>query len=225
MNNPLTIDVHEPTSIKIALKNLGIPIEVKSLEIGDYLFSNYIIERKTVSDLLNSIYKGRLYKQLYSLMKLEDYKPALFVIGEIPPKIIWKRIGKRRYQETLSIEEQKKKERVIISNLSLVYTSFNIPVYFANNNNQFILYLSNMYYRCNKNIKSLKPVKKIKRYSIEEIKSDMLSQIPLLGRKRADFLANKFSIKKLASMSIEELSKIPNLGDKISKKIIEVLTS
>lgn len=226
MNNPLICDIHEPTKIKIKLKKLGIPIEVKSLAAGDYQFSSFIVERKTVNDLLNSIYQGRLYNQLYKLMKLEDYKPLLFVIGNIPPNRVWRRrAGGRRYSEVLSYEEQKKKEQLIINNLALAFTSFHIPVYNCKDNNQFVQYLQYMYYRCNKKVKGLKPIKHKQSYNIEDIKSDILTCFPNIGRVKANILAKQYSLQTLANMSIEDLVKIKNISNKMAKIIKDVFST
>ena len=70
---------------------------------------------------------------------------------------------------------------------------------------QFIKYLSER--RIQK--KNLKPVTVKKRErTLEEIRSDMLVAIPKIGRKIADELAKRYSIKELIEISEEKLSNI-----------------
>lgn len=225
MNDPLYVDRHEPTKIKIALKKLGIPIEVKTLKVGDYQFYQYIVERKSVSDLLNSIYQGRLYNQLYNLMKLEGYFPLLFVVGKIPPTQKWKKKKGKTVRENMSFPEIAKKEKLIISNLSLAFTSFHIPVYICKDNNQFVKYIENMYYRCNKKIKGLKPVSHRQSRSIEDIKSDIWTCFPNIGRTKANFLSKEYKLKDISNMSIERLSKIKHISEKLAEIIYNVFTT
>jgi len=223
LNNPLFIDRREPTKIKAQLKKLGIPIQVKTLEVGDYIFDEIVIERKTVSDLLNSIYQGRLYNQLYNLMKLKDYHPLLFVIGEVPPFHMWRRRkGGKRYAEVLSPREREKKEDLIVSNLSLAFTSFHIPVYQCKDTKQFVKYLENMYYRSSKKVKGLKPVLHKQSSSIEDIKSDIWTCFPNIGRVKANRLSKEYKLKEIANMKKKNLVKIKSISDKMAKKIREI---
>ena len=74
------------------------------------------------------------------------------------------------------------------------------------------------------NMASLKPVAK-KSHSLEEIKSDMITQIPGFGRKSANHMAHKYKLVDLISMSEKKLSKVKvdhrTIG-KRAKKFLEV---
>ncbi len=61
------------------LKKLDVEFEVCRLKIGDYIINTKIyIERKTVSDFLESIYDNRLFNQIYNLRK--NNKRAILII-------------------------------------------------------------------------------------------------------------------------------------------------
>jgi ERCC4-type nuclease len=80
----IVVDERERKSgIPDLLRRAGAIIDFAQLKVGDYVISpETAIERKTVHDLLNSIYDGRLYIQCSRLN--EHYmKPVLIVEGNI----------------------------------------------------------------------------------------------------------------------------------------------
>ena len=65
------------------LKNAGAVIDFTQLKVGDYVVSSETaVERKTVRDLISSIYDGRLFLQCSDLVK-HYQKPLLVVQGNI----------------------------------------------------------------------------------------------------------------------------------------------
>ena len=52
------------------LSSIGVKTEIKTLPIGDYIVApETVVERKTISDLLSSIFDGRLFDQCNRLTK------------------------------------------------------------------------------------------------------------------------------------------------------------
>jgi len=51
---------------------LGHEIEFTTLELGDYITNNTVIERKTVSDFISSMLNKRLSRQLLSLQQIDN---------------------------------------------------------------------------------------------------------------------------------------------------------
>ncbi len=75
------MDIYEPVQMRRALHRLGVQVAVSTLGVGDYQLSDSIcIERKTVSDFLNSMYSGRLGYQL-QLLASSFRMPFLLVEG------------------------------------------------------------------------------------------------------------------------------------------------
>src|ERR671914_1359958 len=80
----IVVDEREKRSgIPDLLRQAGAFIDFAQLKVGDYIVSpDTAIERKTIQDLLNSIYDGRLYVQCSQLN--EHYtKPVIVVEGNI----------------------------------------------------------------------------------------------------------------------------------------------
>ncbi|MDQ4101361.1 MAG: heavy metal resistance protein CzcA, partial [Thermoproteota archaeon] len=80
----IVVDERERNSnIPELLKNSGAVIDFTQLKVGDYIVSSETaVERKTVRDLINSIYDGRLFLQCSDLVK-HYQKPLLVVQGNI----------------------------------------------------------------------------------------------------------------------------------------------
>jgi ERCC4-type nuclease len=84
---PLYVANNEPEEIANLLKHSGIAVEVKHLQSGDYVFDEVGIERKTVNDLISTLYTkkkhgNRLWGQLDTLRR--TYKqPMLLIEGQM----------------------------------------------------------------------------------------------------------------------------------------------
>lgn len=70
------------------MKKKGLSYEIKKLPAGDYIISNLVIERKTFSDLVQSVMDGRLYRQLDKLYT--EGKKTIFIIEGSHPAQAWK---------------------------------------------------------------------------------------------------------------------------------------
>src|SRR5918999_1839340 len=80
----IVVDERERKSrIPDILRQAGATIDFAQLKVGDYIVSpETAIERKTIQDLINSIYDGRLFVQCSQLT--EHYvKPVLIIEGNI----------------------------------------------------------------------------------------------------------------------------------------------
>ena len=64
-NLRIIVDERERKSgIPDLLKSVGLNLEMKTLPIGDYIVApETVVERKTISDLVSSIFDGRLFDQ------------------------------------------------------------------------------------------------------------------------------------------------------------------
>ena len=80
----IVIDDRERKSgIPKLLQGIGINAEIKTLPVGDYIVApETIVERKSISDLISSVFDGRLFDQCTRLRK--HYKnPIIIVEGNI----------------------------------------------------------------------------------------------------------------------------------------------
>ncbi|MDD5253700.1 MAG: ERCC4 domain-containing protein [Candidatus Nanoarchaeia archaeon] len=118
------------------LKNLieeNAEIELKQLEVADYILSNKIgIERKTVKDFVDSIVDQRLMKQMVSL-KDKFEKPLLIIEG------------------TENIYEVRNVHKNAIQGaLSSIALDFNIPILYTKDSKETASLIKNMALRENK---------------------------------------------------------------------------
>ena len=71
------------SGIPYELTRLNAQVDFKQLDVGDYLISpSGAVERKSIRDLMNSIYDGRLFTQC-SELALHYGKPILVIEGDI----------------------------------------------------------------------------------------------------------------------------------------------
>ncbi|RLF22278.1 MAG: hypothetical protein DRN15_09430 [Thermoprotei archaeon] len=190
----IIVDKHEPKRFVETLRKMGVKVEVKSLPLGDYIVKDYVVERKTLDDLINSIQTARIWKQLYRLMLLqkEGYRPMIVVTGNTPY------LGKGGY-------DSKMRQFFIFQLVSSF--SYGIPVVHLDFDGRMPWFLYQLHIRSDKK-KASKPVTVKKKTDIREIKSDMLSCIPGIGRTLADELSKRYSIAELSKMKEEKLSNI-----------------
>ena len=89
----IVVDEREKKSgIPDILKGIGINLEIKTLPVGDYIVApETVVERKTISDLVSSVFDGRLFDQCSRLKEHYQF-PILLIEGDIDE--IEKLIGK-----------------------------------------------------------------------------------------------------------------------------------
>lgn len=80
----IVIDEREKnSSIPDLLRKSGVRLDFSQLSVGDYIVAPEIaVERKTIGDLVSSIYDGRLYVQCSELVK-HYQKPVVVIQGDI----------------------------------------------------------------------------------------------------------------------------------------------
>ena len=73
----------QKSGIPKLLKAIGANVEIKTLPIGDYIVSHEtVVERKTINDLLSSIFDGRLFDQCNRLKDHFQF-PIILVEGDV----------------------------------------------------------------------------------------------------------------------------------------------
>ncbi len=94
MNNSLDQIIDQPIPVVVddrecrgdvlsALRADGrFAVQVQRLALGDYrVDTRFLFERKTMSDLIQSIISGRLFRQALRLVEQDDLRPALILEG------------------------------------------------------------------------------------------------------------------------------------------------
>ncbi|MFO7966067.1 MAG: ERCC4 domain-containing protein [Archaeoglobaceae archaeon] len=197
-------DDREGKSIPQKLKDMGIEVVIKRLDVADYVIthSSYTVavERKNASDYFSSITDGRLFDQLYKLNK--SYGLSFIVIIGEPD---YNRIKKDAFMGSLLSVALKSKQRVI-------------PLQVKNEEDLCLILKS-----LNKQVEEgrLRTAPRMKK-----IRSDdniaMLTAIPGIGEEKARKLLEKMgSVQKVVNASIADLKRVEGIGDKQAKKIYD----
>ena len=201
-------DREQKSGIPDLLKSVGMGVEMKTLLIGDYIVApETIVERKSIKDLMASIFDGRLYDQCNRLKENFEH-PIILVEGNVD-----------------EIEEITENPLVFYGALSRITLEFKIPIIptpSASHTAKLLVAL------CSKKDGPTGPyLKKIKKSSnLEAQQLSVLCSLPGIGEKFAVRMLEKFGTPlKVFSATTSELAKVEGLGESRAKKIKNMLTT
>ncbi|MEK6887019.1 MAG: DEAD/DEAH box helicase [Nanoarchaeota archaeon] len=188
------------------LVELGLKIDLKRLDIGDYQVSERcVVELKTIPDFVDSIIDGRLLEQLKNLTKVD--RPILILEG---------------IEDIYS--QRNIHPNAIRGMLSTIAVSYGIPIIQTKNNKETAELLHIIAKREQDPEKKHFSLHSKKPISDKELQEYVVSSLPNVGPSLAKELLHKFrSVRKIFTASEEELKKIPGVGDKIAKDIQKTL--
>jgi len=206
-NLRIVVDEREKKSgIPDLLRGIGINLEIKTLPIGDYIVApETVVERKTISDLVSSVFDGRLFDQCNRLKEHYQF-PILLIEGNID-----------------EIEELTENSLVFYGAISSIALDFKIPVIHTPNASHTAKLLMSM---CSRKDASKGPfIKKIRKSNdIQKQQLSMLCSLPGVGEKTAIRMLEKFGTPlRVLSSSTTELSKVSGLGEARAKNITKML--
>ena len=206
-NLRIVVDERERKSgIPDLLKSIGLNIEMKTLPIGDYIVApETIVERKSIRDLMASVFDGRLFDQC-SRLKEHFEHPVVLMEGNVD-----------------EIEEITENPLIFYGAISSVVLDFQIPVIPTPSATHTAKLLVSM---CSRKDASKGPfLKKIKKSSdLEKQQLSVLCSLPGIGEKFAVRMLEKFGTPlKVFSATTAELAKVEGLGDARAKKIKKTL--
>ena len=205
----IIVDEREKKSgIPDLLKAVGVNIEIKTLPVGDYIVApEIVVERKSIRDLISSIFDGRLFDQCNRLREHFQH-PVILMEGDVD-----------------EIEEFTENPLVFYGALSSIALDFKIPVLPTPNATHTAKLLVSMSSR--KEAAKGPFLKKIKKSSnLQRQQLSVLCSLPGVGEKLATRMLEKFGtpLQVLGASSVE-LSKVEGLGKERAKKIREMLES
>lgn len=206
-NLRIVVDERERKSgIPDLLRAVGINLEIKTLPIGDYIVApETIVERKSVSDLISSIFDGRLFDQCNRL-KEHFTHPIILMEGNVE-----------------EIEQIVENPLVFYGALSAVAIDFKIPIIPTPSATHTAKMLVSM---CSRKDTLRGPfLKKIKKSDdVYRQQLSVLCSLPGIGEKLATRMLAKFgSPTKTLTASLTDLAKIEGLGETRAKKIKQML--
>ncbi len=208
-NLRIVIDDREKKSgIPDLLKAVGVNIEIKTLPIGDYIVApETVVERKSIQDLMSSIFDGRLFDQC-SRLKEHFQHPIILMEGNV--------------DEIDSITEN---PLIFYGALSTIAIDFKIPIIPTSSASHTAKLLVSM---CSRKESSKGPfLKKIKKSNdLQRQQLSTLCSLPGVGEKTAKRMLKKFgSPLEVFTAPYPELSKVEGLGASRAKKIKKMLES
>ncbi len=205
----VVVDEREkPSGVPYMLKEFGLQVEYKMLEVGDYIVSwECAVERKEERDFLKSLYAGRLFDQAHRLCETYD-RPVLIVEGKLP----------------LFVREMAK-PRVFWGALTTLAFEYGLSVFFTADTRQ----TADLIYTLTKRKGLVRPRgplirKKLKAKTLNKNQLFLVSSFPSIGPKLADRALRRFgTVRRVFSASVAEFSSVDGIGRKKAEKIAEIL--
>ena len=203
----IIVDERERKSgIPELLKSVGVNMEVKTLPIGDYIVApETVVERKSLHDLVSSVFDGRLFDQCSRLKEHFQY-PIILMEGNVD-----------------EIEEITENPLIFYGAVSRVAIDFKIPIIPTPSATHTAKLLVSM---CSRKESHQGPfLKKIKKSNdIQKQQLSSLTSLPGVGEKLAIRMLEKFGNPlRVFNASLSELSKVEGLGEARAKKIRNML--
>jgi len=208
MRYRVIVDEREKSSgVPDLLRNLGLLVDYRMLEIGDYVISGYAIERKEKNDFLRSLYSGRIFDQAYYLHEAYE-NPLLIVEGDITPLL-----------------DRKIKSRAYWGALTTLTFEYGLNVFFTPDEE----HTANLIYTLIKRrstLRSRRPLvrKKPRIEDLEKTQLFLVSSLPGVGPKLAERILRHFrTVRKVFAASISEISVIKGVGRIRAERIVRFL--
>jgi DNA excision repair protein ERCC-4 len=220
----IVVDERERNSnIPELLKNAGAVIDFTQLKVGDYVVSSETaVERKTVRDLISSIYDGRLFLQCSDLVK-HYQKPLLVVQGNIAELA-------EAPEDVEDTDTRLHAERMPLAYDALitVATEFRIPIIHTPSAEQTAQLLVTLVNRSLREGKATGPLlRKIKKENPTYIQQlSVLASLPGVGEKLASRMLKKFHTPiRALNASAAELATIPGFGLARAERVRKILNT
>ena len=220
----IVVDERERNSnIPELLKNAGAVIDFTQLKVGDYVVSSETaVERKTVRDLISSIYDGRLFVQCSDLVKYYQ-KPLLVVQGNIADLA---QISED--MEDIDVKLHAERMPIAYDALITIAMEFRIPTIHTPSAEQTAQLLVTLVNRSLREGKATGPLlRKIKKENPINIQQlSVLASLPGVGEKLAARMLKKFqSPIRALNASAAELATIPGFGLTRAERVRKVLNT
>ena len=200
----------KPSGVPDFLKELGLQVEFKMLEIGDYIVSpTCAVERKSSRDFLKSLYSGRLYDQA---SRIKDYyEKAVFVVEGNFPDFIY----------------ELENPRVFWGALASLTLKFNLNVFFTAEPKQTADLIYTLVRQESQRGRVGPYIKRrIRAGDLEQLQLLLVASLPGVGPKLAERLLKRFgTVRRVFGASVAELASVEGVGRAKAEKIVEILNS
>ncbi|AIU70716.1 DEAD/DEAH box helicase [Thermococcus eurythermalis] len=190
------------------LKELGAEIEVRTLDVADYVVSEDVgIERKSANDFIQSIIDGRLFEQVERLKRAYE-KPVIIIEGEL--------YGIRNVHPN-----------AIRGAIASVTIDWGVPILFSSGKEetaQFIYLLAKREQEERKKEVKLRSEKKA--LTLAERQRLIVEGLPNVSATLARRLLKHFgNVERVFTATEEELKEVEGIGEKKAREIRKVITA
>jgi len=196
------VDYREVASgIPKILREMGVDFRVGELRAGDYLIEGkYVIERKSLSDLVNSIKSARVFRQIDLLTECSSEQPVLIIEGD------WSEIDSRdfRIESLIGFEMMVQEAGIkVLSTRSKMHSAIAIKTLINHEPRSTVV---------------VRP----KKIRLDDPRIAMLCGIPGVGTKRAMKLLKEYkTIKRIVTADFDSLCNV--VGPATAEKIVRVV--
>ena len=202
---------HREVRSKVAreLEKIGVDIDVKTLEVGDYVVSERIaIERKSTEDLVNSLLNNTLFEQISNISRSYE-KPVLLIEGD--------GLFSARQISPKSIH----------GTLSSIGIDFGVSIFYTRDAEDSAMFIQTLAKREQSDgQREIKLHGKKASQMLSEQQEYIVSAINEIGPKAAKSLLQHFgSVENVMKAEYEELRKVRNIGPKTAARIREVVSA
>ena len=219
--NPLVIDTNErgrlPDAIERRAKSRSPRVNIlrEKLVNGDYRCGEWLIEAKSVDDLMQSMRNGHLMRQLDN-MDANAGNFGLVVWGDIADYVSQAKARGSKITYSAALKQ-------ITGFLGRVVADFGCLIYRAPSVGEAAAFMVALHEKTYKKA-SRHGAQAVRRVSTNDVRLDMLLTIPGIGADMADAIIE-------ACGSIEEaacgdcLREVPRMGKTLRNRVVNVLTS
>ena len=190
------------------LEKLGMDIDVKTLEVGDYVISERIaIERKSAEDFVSSLLNNTLFEQISNISRSYQ-KPVLLIEGE----------G--------LFSARQINPRSIHGTLASIGIDFGVSIFYTRDAEDSAMLIHTLAKREQSDEqREIKIHGKKASQMLSEQQEYIVSAINDIGPKAAKTLLKHFgSVENVMKAEYEELIKVQNIGPKTASRIREVVS-
>lgn len=217
---PLIIDSNERGALHDAViraaEREGFTVKKEHLQgMGDYKAGNANIECKSISDLIQSTFKGHLQRQIENL-DANCERVVLVVHGDIAKYVAMCRNQGRptSYAKTLDL---------MLGIFARLTADFDCHIYRAKDHTEAGMFIAKLHSKMHK-AASRHGARAVTRTSTNDVRADMLIAIPGFGPEMVEKLLETCgSIEEM--LYPESLKAVRGMGPKLRQRLLEVLTS
>jgi len=201
----IVVDEREaPSGVPDLLKGMGLQVEHRMLEVGDYVVSSECaIERKEARDFFKSLYSHRIFDQVYHLGEAYEH-PVLIVEGD--PTVFMKSMSR---------------PRTFWGALATLSFQYGLSLFFTLDIHQ----TADLIYTLAMRRRFVRPKgpwvrKKPRAEKLEKTQLLLVSSLPGIGPKLANRALERFgNVRRVFSASVAELSAVKGIGRMTAEKI------